>query len=196
MGIEFELKYKATPEVLKAVAAFLDGSVQHFQMRTSYYDTAAKDLSARRWTLRRRMENDTSVCTLKTPGAAGGRQEYEVEFPSIEAAIPELCKLSNLPELAAFAARGLQEVCAAAFHRVAVTIALEGAVAEIALDEGLLLGGGKQLPLCELEVELKDGDPQAVTDFANSLAARFHLEPEPQSKFRRALDLAGGNEHG
>ena len=193
MGIEFELKYRATPEVLAAVQATLEGAVAHFEMRTSYYDTAAKDLSARRWTLRRRMENHISVCTLKIPMADGARGEFEVECPSIEAAIPELCKLSDLPELAVFAARGLQEVCAAAFHRVAVTVAIEGAEAEVARDEGLLLGGGNQLPLCELEVELKDGDPQAVTDFANSLAARFSLEPEPKSKFRRALHLAGGN---
>ena len=193
MGSEFELKYRATPDALADIAKALEGTVAHFEMRTTYYDTAAKDFSARRWTLRRRLENEISVCTLKTPGANGLRGEFEVECDSIETAIAELCKLSGLEELATLASAGLQEVCSAAFHRAAVTVSLEGAVAEVALDEGLLLGGGRELPLCELEVELKDGDRKAVIAFAHSLAARFGLEPERQSKFRRALDLAGGN---
>lgn len=192
MGIEFELKYTATPEALKEIAAALPGTVQHMDMRTTYYDTAEKDFSARRWTLRQRMENAVSVCTLKMPGSHGARREFQVECHCIEAAVSELCKLSDLPELVALAAKGLQEVCGAAFHRVAVNVCLEGAVAEVALDEGLLLGGGRELPFCEVEVELKEGDRDTVIAFADALAARFCLQTEHRSKFRRALDLAGG----
>jgi inorganic triphosphatase YgiF len=192
LGSEFELKYRATPEALEAVLGALRGEVEHFEMRTSYYDTPDRDLSARHWTLRRRLENETSVCTLKTPGDHGARGEFELECPCIETAIQELCKLSEQPELAAFAAKGLVEICGAAFHRRAITVALDGAVAEVALDQGLLLGGGKELPLCELEVELKAGDRDAVIAFAQDLAAGYHLEPEQKSKFRRAAELAGG----
>lgn len=190
------MKYRATSEALEEIEKALQGEPQHFRMRTTYYDTAGGDLSARRWTLRQRMENETSVCTLKTPGIDGARGEFETECHSIEAAIPELCKLSGQAELAALAAGGLRQVCGAAFCRVAVTVPLEHATAEVALDEGFLLGGGRQLPLCELEVELKSGDRGEVIDFARDLAARFGLEPECRSKFRRALDLAGGNGHG
>ena len=192
MGIEFELKYKATAEILDAVLASLDGSVTHYNMRTSYYDTADRDFSARHWTLRRRMENNTSVCTLKTPGADGARSEFEVECDCIEFAIPELCKLSGLTEPALFVEKGLHAICGASFHRIAVTLSLEGAVVEVALDRGLLLGGSQTLPLCELEVELKSGDKAVAIAFADSLVARFGLTPEPQSKFRRAALLAGG----
>lgn len=192
MGSEFELKYKATPEILSAVLATLPGQVQHFEMRTTYYDTADRELSARHWTLRRRMENGTSVCTLKTPLPDGSRGEFETLCSDIETAVPELCKLSNSAELVVFAAKGLKEVCGAAFHRTAVTLQLDGAVLEVALDQGSLLGGGKELPLCELEVEQKSGDRNAVIAFANALADRFGLEPEPKSKFRRAADMAGG----
>ena len=107
MGIEFELKYKATPEILDAVLAALDGSVTHFDMRTTYYDTAQRDLSARHWTLRQRLENEIAVCTLKTPGIDGDRREFETECSRIEDAIVELCKLSNSIELAIFSQKGL-----------------------------------------------------------------------------------------
>ena len=191
MGIEFELKYKATPELLAAVAAAVEGETAHFEMRTTYYDTVHRQLSERHWTLRRRMENDRSVCTLKTPAVGGDRGEFEVECQNILPAIPVLCKLSGEPALAVLAAGGLQEICGASFHRTAVTVQLDGAVAEVALDRGVLLGGGKELPLYEIEVELKSGDRAAVIAFAQELAARFDLEPESQSKFRRAMLLGG-----
>ena len=114
-----------------------------------------------------------------------------MECQNILPAIPVLCKLSGEPALAVLAAGGLQEICGASFHRTAVTVQLDGAVAEVALDRGVLLGGGKELPLYEIEVELKSGDRAAVIAFAQELAARFDLEPESQSKFRRAMLLGG-----
>ena len=192
MGIEFELKYRATPEVLAAVAAAVPGTVQRYAMRTVYYDTADRALSRRHCTLRRRMENEISVCTLKMPAGALGRAEFELECNSIEKAIPELCKLSDFQELEVLAAGGLTEVCGARFDRLAVTVALKGATAELALDEGVLMGGGKEVPLCELEVELKAGSREAVAAYAKALALRYGLAPETQSKFRRASLLAGG----
>lgn len=191
MGIEFELKYKATPEILAAVAAAVEGETAHFEMRTTYYDTVHRLLSGRHWTLRRRIENGRSICTFKTPAGNGARREYEVECDDIMEAVSALCKLSRERVLAGFASTGLVEICGASFHRTAITVQLEGAVAEIALDQGVLLGGGKELPLCEIEVEQKSGDREQVLAFAQGLADRFGLAPEPQSKFRRAMLLGG-----
>ena len=60
---------------------------------------------------------------------------------------------------------------------------------EIALDEGVLLGGGKELPLCELEVELKEGSREAMDAFAAQIAEIYGLQPERKSKFARAIAL-------
>jgi len=194
MGVEFELKYRATPEVLENILGSLDAAATYFEMRTTYYDTADRALSARRWTLRRRMENGISICTLKIPAAGGARGEFEIECDNIETALPELCKLSGVTKRTALTAKGLQEVCGARFRRTAVEMLLPGgAVVEVALDQGVLLGGGKEQPFCELEVELKSGDRAEVIAFGADLATRFGLAPEPQSKFRRAAILAGGN---
>ena len=109
MGIEFELKYKATPEALAAVAAAVEGERACFEMRTAYYDTVHRQLARRHWTLRRRIENGRSICTLKMPLPNGDRGEYQLECDRIEEAVLELCKLSGEPALAVLAAGGLQE---------------------------------------------------------------------------------------
>ena len=190
MSIEFELKYRATPEILEAVAADAKGSIRRFAMATTYYDTPDRALSRRHCTLRRRMENDMSVCTLKMPAGDLGRAEFQLECDSIQEATPELCKLSGFEELGSIASE-LTEVCGARFDRIAITVDVGDCVVELALDTGVLLGGGKEIPLCELEVELKSGSREAAVTYANLLALRYGLQPEPQSKFRRASLLGG-----
>ena len=189
MGIEYELKFKATTDSLDAVQAALGEHWTVYEMRTTYYDTPDKSLSARKWTLRRRLENGLSVCTLKTP-AKTGRREYEVVCDTIEAGIAELCKLGAPLELLALTAGGVKPVCGAAFTRLAQRVELPGGAVEVALDKGELFGGKKRQPLCELEVELKAGAPAVAVAFAGKLAGEYGLIPESKSKFKRALALA------
>lgn len=190
MGFEFERKYAATPEALDAIRAAFPGSWQTIAMETAYYDTPGHDLSARRITLRRRLENGESVCTLKTP-AVGGRGEWECRCPDIAAALPELESLGAPREALTLADAGLREVCAARFTRRALLLTLEDCQVELALDQGRLLGGGREEALCEVEAELKSGSREAALAFAQALSARFRLPPEPRSKAARAMALAG-----
>lgn len=189
MGREFELKYAADPEQQAALQRDFALSWQEFAMETTYYDTAAGDLGRFHWTLRRRFENGRSICTVKTPDIDGGRGEWELECDNIMDAIPELCKLGAPHTLMICAAVGVQEVCGARFTRQASTLEIEGAVVEIALDRGILTGGGKEIPLCEIEVELKEGSDAAAIAFAAALAEKYGLKPEHRSKYRRALNL-------
>ena len=192
MATEFELKYAATAAQLDGIRAAVPGEYHSIAMETTYYDTPGRALSARKWTLRRRLENGVSVCTLKTPAGGLGRYEWEVEQDSIQAAIPELCKLSNLDDLAEMTAGGVSPVCGARFTRLACQVNIENAVVELALDEGILFGSGRELAFAEVEAELISGAEEAACRFAEDLATRFHLIPEEKSKFRRALDLAQG----
>ena len=192
MGIEFELKFRAKPEILEAIARDTVGQVREYEMRTTYYDTRERSLKKVTYTLRRRMENGVSVCTLKTPADGLGRREYELNCTTIEETLEKLCKLPELPELPGLVAGGVRPVCGAKFHRKAITLSWEGCTVELALDQGYLTGGGIDLPLCEVEVELKEGSREAATLYAQLLAARYGLEPEHQSKFKRATLLAEG----
>ena len=189
MGREFELKYAATPEKQAAIAARF-GAFETISMETTYYDTAERCLAERRITLRHRLENGKSVCTLKTPAGDTARNEWEVECPAIEEAIPMLCKLGCPEILPELVAAGLVQTCGARFHRRFWKISFHGSVLELALDQGVLMGGGRELPLRELEIELKEGTREAAVSFASLLTGRYGLEPEPKSKFRRAYDLA------
>ena len=192
MGIEFELKYGAKPQQLSAIRQALDGKEEIYQMQTTYYDTPAGSYSAKKCTLRRRLENQRSVCTLKTPDQGHGRREWEVECGSIEEAVEKLCKLDVPEDVLAPAKEGLIPICGARFTRIAKTLTWGESVLELALDEGFLTGGDRQMPLCEVEVELKAGTQEDCLAFARQLSENFGLQPEPDSKFRRALALYKG----
>ena len=190
MGREFELKYRATPEQLEAIHRRHTGW-HTITMETIYYDTPTGELSRRRWTLRRRMENGSPVCTLKIGLPDGSRGEWEVPCPDILEAISGLIALGAPEELAAIVSQGIAPTCGAKFTRRAATVQTGSATVEIALDQGILLGGGKELPLCEAEVELKSGPDGDAIAFAKSLAAAIGLTPETKSKLARARTLAG-----
>ena len=189
MGREFELKYRADSGKISEIRKKY-GSFSSISMETTYYDTPDGSLRRLRWTLRRRFENGKSVCTVKTPAAGGGRGEWETACGNIRDAVPELCKLGAPRELLALTADGVTESCSARFTRLAKLVEADGCTVELALDEGTLLGGGKALPLAEVEVELKAGSEAAAVAFAQALAAEFGLTPEPKSKVQRALALA------
>ena len=161
-------------------------------MATTYYDTFDGKLSSRHWTLRRRFENGVSVCTLKTPAGDGSRCEWEVEAPGMMTGIPKLVQAGAPMELMALTISGIQEVCSARFTRLATTLELPGATVELAMDRGKLLGGGREMELQEVEVELKEGSDNAAIAFAKLLEEKYHLIPEHRSKYKRALALARG----
>lgn len=189
MGREYELKYRADRRKIAAIQQKFSGFTP-IAMETTYYDTPDSALGQRRWTLRRRLENGKSICTVKIPMRDGSRGEWEVEHDAITAAIPELCKLGAPKELLTLTHLGVTEVCAARFTRLAATMEVSGCILELALDQGSLLGGGRELPFAEVEVELKDGSEIVAVAFAENLAKEFNLPPEPASKAQRAMALA------
>lgn len=189
MGREFELKYAATEAELALLRSRYP-QLTPIAMETTYYDTPAGTLGKLHWTLRRRMENGKSVCTLKTPLPDGSRGEWETECDKILNAIEPLCALGAPKQLALLTAGGVEPVCGAKFTRLAGRIDANGCTVELALDRGVLTGGGKILPFAEVEVELKDGAEAAAVAFAEALARELGLRPEPRSKVARARALA------
>ncbi len=191
MGIEYELKFKADRKSQQAIREAYPGAWQTISMETTYYDTPGNDLSALHYTLRRRYENGVSVCTVKTPAAGAGRCEWEVNCDTIEAAIEKLCKLGAPEKLMALTENGVLPVCGARFTRQALAAALPDGKVELALDEGILFAGDREIPLCEIEVERKEGSVEAAKRFAGLLAETYQLQQETKSKFQRAKALRG-----
>lgn len=189
MGREFELKMQAEAAQLEAVRKAY-GSFETIRMETTYYDTPSGALGARRWTLRRRLENGVWVCTVKTDLTDGGRGEWELQCDDIREAVPQLAALGAPAELVSLTAEGLVPTCGARFTRLAKQVSSGSSTVEIALDQGVLLGGGRELPFAEIEVELKSGSDAEAVAFAQALSARFGLVRQIKSKFRRAMELA------
>ena len=191
MGREFELKYAATAAQQQAIREAF-GGFRTIRMETTYFDTPEGALAAQHVTLRLRRENDTCVCTMKTPLPDGSRGEWELEAADLAAGLEALEALGAPAELCKLARQGVVPVCGAKFTRLAAVIPTGDGTAELAIDSGALLGGGRELPLCEVEIEHKSGSDAATRTLAAMLAARFGLAPENKSKFRRALALAKG----
>ena len=84
MGMELEYKF-SVPGAAALEAILADPAVNEMrqedyraiEMATTYFDTPDRRLSARRWTLRLRKENDAFVATCKTPGQGAARGEWE-----------------------------------------------------------------------------------------------------------------------
>lgn len=191
MATEYELKFAADPAVFPQIRENLPGEETHYQMQTTYYDTPDRALAQRHITLRQRMENHRSVCTLKAP-AKEGRLEFEISCQCIQDAIPELCKLFEGEDLRPLLEKGVQPVCGAKFHRITKPVVYKASTIELALDQGILLGGGKEQPLCEVECELKQGVYSDLREYAAMLALCYHLKQENRSKFQRAFALCLG----
>ena len=191
MGRELELKYAATPDVQQRIVDTF-GNFDTIQMETTYFDTPDGALSQRQVTLRLRKENDASVCTLKTPLPDGSRGEWECHTFDMRDGLAKLQALGAPADLCQMAQTSLVPVCGAKFTRLAALIPTADGTAELAIDNGILLGGGKEIPLCEVEIEYKSGSDEATLNLAAQIANQFGLQQEKDSKFRRALRLAKG----
>lgn len=186
-----------------------------WQMRTTYYDAPDRRFSKAHITIRRRMENARSILCVKAPaadpsagraslaylaappdpfGLAGGklRGEWECEGTDLLAALPDFVAQGAPSCLLEAEACGLEQLCGAEFTRTAIPLRFpDGSVSELALDSGRLLGRRRTVPLCELELEKKEGAETASLKLLEHLVRRFNLLPEPRSKYARAraIDL-------
>jgi inorganic triphosphatase YgiF len=165
-------------------------------LHTRYFDTADFTLSGQGVALRVRRAGRRWVQTLKTEGERQGglsrRLEYEMpvargtpdwsRFPAAaQARVPEALR-SRL--VAVFETR---------FARTTWLIrGRHGAVIEVALDIGEVRAGERTQPICEVELELKAGSPDALFDLALGWTRQFELLPFDLSKAERGVRLAQG----
>lgn len=173
-------------------------------LATLYFDTADFALSAQGVALRVRRAGRRWVQTLKTEGvrAGGLSQRVEYEMPAARGALDwarfPAEALAHVPE----PLRGqVVPVFETRFHRTAWLLkGRGGAQIEVALDVGEVAtlkgasAGGRSEPLCEVELELKAGQPDALFALALEWAGAFGCLPFDVSKAERGVRLAHGVE--
>jgi len=190
MGKEWEMKFSvANQEILDEILQYVGAEAETISMSAVYYDTEDLALQKRKWTLRCRKEGENSVITMKTASDGFARGEWEYAAADLSQCASRLTALGAPKELEDLLQNPVYPVCGAVFTRRTAALSLPSCKAELALDYGKLFKGEKEIPLCELELELKEGDPQSVLDYAQGLQKKFSLTPESRSKFLRAVSL-------
>ncbi|MDD3164237.1 MAG: CYTH domain-containing protein [Oscillospiraceae bacterium] len=165
----------------------LRGKTAMYNMDTTYFDLDAY-YRERHWVLRMRWENGVPIVTMKMPGDDQTfRYEWECQAQSPAEAIPQLIKQGAPEELSNI--KQFKTLCSAHFTRTAVSLLRQDATIELACDRGVLIGGAKTAPVCEVELELKSGPATALLPLEYYLTLNYNLHIEPLSKFARALAL-------
>ncbi|MBX3607037.1 MAG: CYTH and CHAD domain-containing protein [Piscinibacter sp.] len=203
---ETELKFQVPSArrrgVAEAVAGRSGGTRQRLQ--AVYLDTEDRALARCGVALRLRREGRRWVQTLKAAGSDRmQRLEHNVPRTGTTAAPPPVDPaLHDGTPAGERLAAALREAPDAVLrplyrtdvHRLARTLRTRGGTLEIAFDEGHLLAGERRLPVCELEIELLRGAPQAVLAQARRWVARHGLWLDVRSKAERGDLLARGEE--
>lgn len=173
-------------------------TVQH--LHNVYFDTPEQLLHQQRVVLRlRRVGSEAEpqwLQTLKTgdqsDSALSQRGEWETSVPG-EALVLKALKATPWsaidPDGTVF--RALTPCFVTTFDRTRWLVRQrDGSVVEVALDIGQIEASGRTTPICELELELKVGQPQALFDVAQQIARTLAVLPSNTSKAERGYDLA------
>jgi inorganic triphosphatase YgiF len=203
MNKETEIKLRVSRATLTALRDHpllkkrnKSGWEQH-ELFNQYFDTPERDLATAKVALRLRRDGDQVIQTLKTRGqsVAGLSERNEWDWNLAKAKL-DLKKLDDSCWPAALAEldkKQLQPIFTTDFVRQRAEIAWgrgkARVVIEAALDLGKVIAGEGEEEICELELELRQGEPEALLELAAELAADLALMPCDISKAERGYRL-------
>lgn len=201
---EIELKLLLSKEDLERlltldfmVQAVREGSRRVRHLVSTYYDTQELTLKEHGIAYRVRDKGDGSFeATVKTQKqSAGGLSErLELNLPLAEAQ-PVLDGFAALGlgfELSELAPCGVRALFTVDVQRITYILDYAGAVCELAIDKGAIRCGEKSDSIDEVEIELLEGEVQALLELKERIAAAVTLRAEERSKFARGLALLQG----
>lgn len=203
MNKETEIKLRVSRETLAALREHPllkkrnKSGWEQRALYNQYFDTPARDLAAAKVALRLRRDGDQFIQTLKTRGqsVAGLSERNEWDWYLTKAKL-DLKKLDDSCWPAALAEldkKQLQPIFTTDFMREKAEIAWgrgkAKVVIEAALDLGKVIAGEGEEEICELELELRQGEPDALLELACELAADLSLMPCDISKAERGYRL-------
>ncbi len=200
-GKETEITFVTDAAGLAAALASpllrVEGASPSRKLTSIYFDTPDWGLKKRKMALRvRRSGRSAPLMTLKWPLQTAGDifSRGEIEIRATKMA----------PDLALFdadIAEGLRQIIGEApleakyetrINRITRMITRGAARIEVAFDDGAIHAGERELPLREVELELKSGQPQDLCDFAAILAESLPLRLDNVSKAERASHFCAG----
>ena len=144
------------------------------ELLNQYFDTPERDLAKAKVALRLRRDGDEVIQTLKTRGqsVAGLSQRNEYDWKLAKAKLDtKLLDGECWPEeLAELDKKTLKPIFTTDFVRERAEISWgrgkAKVVIEAALDLGHVIAGKQKEEICELELELREGEPSALLELA------------------------------
>lgn len=168
------------------------------KLHTVYFDTPGFKLWRRGIALRLRRDGGRWLQSVKGGGsvAAGLHRRTETEA-EVAGPFPDFARIEDGGLAGVFASPRLRAqlapVFVTEFRRSARRLEPEpDAAVEAAIDVGAIRSGERAEPLCELELELRQGSPSQLYALALKLLERFPLSIENRSKAERGYALARG----
>jgi triphosphatase len=160
------------------------------QMHAVYFDTPDLALSQGGVSLRIRQSGNTLTQTIKVADAkAAGlfaRSEWEIEVADMH---PVVDDRMPIPTLLGDEAGTVTSIFTVAVERLTWMVDCGEASIELVLDRGYVAAGDRQSPVCEIELELKRGEPAALFALAKTIAAEFPVRLGVVTKSERGYDL-------
>jgi triphosphatase len=206
MAQETELKLSVRTQDLPRLLAhpLLAAQAPHSALLDStYFDTPTLVLMGQRIAVRERRQADQTLLTVKTAGHSsdGLSRRLEWEAPTTPGRF-DFAALVDDPALAQHLtglAHALVPVFQTGFRRRSWRLDCQGAVVEVALDQGEIKAPARAEvpaePILELELELLQGCEQALLTLARLLSegspgsAPLSLVPSDRSKAERGYSL-------
>jgi len=196
MADEIEIKLKASGAALKAVAkldwlmTLAQGKPKRKNLRSVYFDTAARALQERGLILRVRHSGQRREQAVKASGKGiFARHEWEGEISGDK---PDLAALPHEARKRLGKLERLRPVFETVVTRTTIPVLYDGAMIELALDAGVIKAGRRSEAIGEIELELKSGDAAGLATLAERLAGDIALSFDARAKSERGYALAGG----
>ena len=209
MQKETEIKLRVSRETLAALREHpllkkRNKSVwERRELTNQYFDTPERDLAKAKVALRLRRDGDAVIQTLKTRGQSvaglSERNEYDWQLDKPKLDLKKLDGDCWPEELADLDKKTLKPIFTTDFVRERAEIAWgrgkAKVVIEAALDLGQVVAGKQKEEICELELELREGEPAALLELAAELAEKLALMPCDISKAERGYRLFDANSY-
>jgi inorganic triphosphatase YgiF len=164
-------------------------------IETTYFDTSDRRFTDNGFALRVRKQDKNALLSIKQAGPLGsGREEWERPITGDE---PNADNMSDSPAAPLLQKNGdgadLAPLYTVAVDRASFLVKDGAAQIEIAVDRGEIKRDGAELPVCELELELKKGDPRQLFAFAQRFIDKAPLRLSLVSKGDRGDRLVDGS---
>lgn len=160
-----------------------------------YYDTSDFALHKAGIAYRLRREGEDWIATAKSDTGSGGalfsREELNEKALSPDPAVRYFngTRLGDRMAIV-LGESNLQLLFSTKFERTTMLLkAGNASLVELAMDRGMIWGGSAGIPISEVELELKEGCIHDLLQLAGWVAEKFHLHPEPLSKYARGLSM-------